>query len=142
MSPKLFRQVVIVLLRLGDAEVIKPFLNWLLITLVVAVAASILLGTCNYYLLWKLSLGRKCGGQKLGAPAPPLPHLVRFRGQVVGKNLCIIQHRWLRGRCDAVDTKLSLITDLPRCGRISGMWENWAWCRRKGLSLNFERWKP
>jgi hypothetical protein len=85
----------------------------LIITIVVAVATFIILVTGNYYLLWKPSLEGKCGGQKLGAPAPPLPHLVRFRGQVVGKNLWIIQYRWLRRRFVAVGTKLSLIRDLP-----------------------------
>jgi hypothetical protein len=91
----------------------SPLLKDLLVTLVAAIAALILLGTCNYYLLWKPSLEGKFGGQKLGAPAPALPHLVRFRGKVVGKNLWIIQYRWLRRRFDAVGTKLSLIRDLP-----------------------------
>jgi hypothetical protein len=91
----------------------KALLQCLLIALVVAVAVFIVLGACNYYLLWKPSLEGQCGGQKLGAPAPPLPHLVRFRGQVVGKNLWIIQYRWLRRRFIAAGTTLSLFRELP-----------------------------
>jgi len=36
-----------------------------------------------------------------------------LRGEVVGKNLSIVQYRWLRRRFRAVDTTLSLVRDLP-----------------------------
>jgi hypothetical protein len=70
------------------------------------IAAFFLLATFNYYLLWKPSLQGKCS-------RPPAPHLARFRGQVVGKNLWIIQYRWLRRRFKATGTTLSLLRELP-----------------------------
>jgi hypothetical protein len=85
----------------------------LLITLAVVVAAFFALFTCNYFLLWKPSLQGKCGGRTLGSPEPALPRLARFRGEVVGKNLSIVQYRWLRRRFKAVGTTLSLVRDLP-----------------------------
>jgi len=83
------------------------------IALAVVIAVFIALGACNYFLLWKPSNQGKCGGQSLGSPPPPLPHIARFRGEVVGKNLWIVQYRWLRRRFNAVGTTLSLIRDLP-----------------------------
>ena len=79
----------------------------------VSVVAILVLGVFNYYLLWKPSFQGKCGGQTLGGPAPALPHLAGFRGHVVGKNLWIIQYRWLRRRFKAVGTTLSLQRELP-----------------------------
>jgi hypothetical protein len=81
--------------------------------LAVVIAASAILATCHYFLLWKPSLQGKCEGLKLNSPAPTRPHLARFRGQVVGKNLGILQYRWLRRRFKAVGTTLSVIRDLP-----------------------------
>jgi hypothetical protein len=77
------------------------------------IAASFVLATFHYYLLLKPSLQGKCGGQTLGSPAPTPPHIARFRGQVVGKNLWIVQYRWLRRRFNAVGTTLDLVRDLP-----------------------------
>jgi|SRR5208282_1376060 len=91
----------------------KPLFNRLLITPAVVIAVFLALVTCHYFLLWKPSLQGKCGGFTLGSPEPPLPHFARFRGQVVGKNLWILQYRWLRRRFKAVGTTLSLIRDLP-----------------------------
>jgi hypothetical protein len=79
----------------------------------VGIAAFFALFACHYFLLWKPSLHGKCGGQTLGSPAPALPRLKRFRGEVVGKNLSIVQYRWLRRRFKAVGTKLSLVRVLP-----------------------------
>jgi hypothetical protein len=85
-----------------------------ILVVVLLVGGSFLaLFSCHYFLLWKPSLQGKCGGFKLGSSAPPLPHITRFRGQVVGKNLWIVQYRWLRRRFKAVGTTLSLIRDLP-----------------------------
>ena len=44
-----------------------------------------------------------------GSPEPARPRLRRFRGEVVGKNLSIVQYRWLRRRFKAVGTTLSLV---------------------------------
>lgn len=79
----------------------------------VVIATFAILGTCHYFLLTKPSLQGKCGGLSLDSPAPARPHLLRFRGQVVGKNLWILQYRWLRRRFKAVGTTLSLVRDLP-----------------------------
>ena len=81
--------------------------------LAVVIAAFATLATCHYFLLRKPSLQGKCGGLTLNSPAPTRPHLLRFRGQVVGKNLWILQYRWLRRRFKAVGTTLSLVRDLP-----------------------------
>jgi hypothetical protein len=78
-----------------------------------SVVAVIVLGVFNYFLLMKPSLQGKCGGQTLGSPAPALPRLAGFRGQVVGKNLWIVQYRWLRRRFNAVGTTLTLVRELP-----------------------------
>ena|SRR5258707_92597 len=78
-----------------------------------SVVVIIVLSICHYYLLLKPSLQGKCGGQTLGGPAPALLHLAGFRGQVVGKNLWIVQYRWLRRRFKAVGTTLSLQRELP-----------------------------
>lgn len=91
----------------------KRLLKRLLITLAVVIAAFFALFTCNYFLLWKPSLQGKCGGRTLGSPEPARPRLARFRGEVVGKSLSIIQYRWLRRRFKAVGTTLSLVRDLP-----------------------------
>src|ERR1700730_3059470 len=87
----------------------KRFFKDLVITLAVVIVAFLVLITCDYFLLWKPSLQGKC--ERL--PALTRPHLARFRGQVVGKNLWIIQYRWLRRRFKAVGTRLSLIRELP-----------------------------
>jgi hypothetical protein len=68
---------------------------------------------CHYFLLWRPSQEGKCGGVTLNSPTRTLPHLARFRGQVVGKNLWILQYRWLRRRFKPVGTTLSLVKDLP-----------------------------
>jgi hypothetical protein len=81
--------------------------------LAVVIAAFAILATCHYFLLWKPSLQGKCGGLRLNSPALTRPHLAQFRGQVVGKNLWILQYRWLRRRFKAVGTSLSLVRDLP-----------------------------
>jgi hypothetical protein len=81
--------------------------------LAVLIATVAILFTCDYFLLWKPSHEGKCGGLTLNSPAPTRPHLARFRGQVVGKNLWILQYRWLRRRFKAVGTTLSLVRDLP-----------------------------
>jgi len=80
----------------------------------VVVAAFIVLATCNYFLLWKPSLQGKCGGQTtFRSPIPARPRLAELRGQVVGKNLWIVQYRWLRRRFKAIGTTLSLVRELP-----------------------------
>src|SRR6266404_1459684 len=91
----------------------KRLLKRLLITLVVVIAAYFALFTCSYFLLWKPSLQGKCGGRMFGSPEPARPRLARFRGEVVGKKLSIVQYRWLRRRFKAVGTTLSLVRDLP-----------------------------
>lgn len=73
----------------------------------------VVLATLHYFLLGRPSLQGKCGGQELGSPALPLPHLARFQGQVVGKSLWIIQYRWLRRRFTPVGTTLDLVRELP-----------------------------
>jgi hypothetical protein len=85
----------------------------LAIALALTVAAFVALAGCHYFLLFKPSAQGKCGGFKLGDPEPPRPRLTRFRGQVVGKNLWILQYRWLRRRFNAVGTTLSLVRDFP-----------------------------
>jgi hypothetical protein len=80
--------------------------------LAVVIASFVTLFTCHYFLLWKPSLEGKCGGLALNSPAATRPRLARFRGQVVGKNLWIIQYRWLRRRFKAVGTTLSLVRAL------------------------------
>jgi len=79
----------------------------------VVIATILVLFICHYFLLWKPSLRGNCGGQTLGSPEPALPRVARFRGEVVGKNLSIVQYRWLRRRFKAVGTTLSLVRDLP-----------------------------
>jgi hypothetical protein len=91
----------------------RRFVTRLAITLTLIVCTFVLLFVCNYFLLWKPSLEGKCGGFKYGSPPPVLPHLARFRGQVVGKNLWIVQYRWLRRRFKAAGTTLSLVRVLP-----------------------------
>jgi hypothetical protein len=81
--------------------------------LAVVIAGLAALFTCHYFLLSKPSLEGKCGGFALNSPAATRPHLARLRGQVVGKNLWILQYRWLRRRFKAVGTTLSLVRDLP-----------------------------
>ena len=76
----------------------KRLLKRFLITLALVVAAFLALFTCSYFLLWKPSLQGKCGGRMFGSPEPARPRLARFRGEVVGKNLSIVQYRWLRRR--------------------------------------------
>jgi hypothetical protein len=71
------------------------------------------LGACNYFLLWKPSFQGKCGGHTLGSPEPARPRLARIRGEVVGKNLWIVQYRWFRRRFKAVGTTRTLVRDLP-----------------------------
>src|SRR5216684_3405996 len=85
----------------------------LLFILAVVIAAIFALFICNYFLLWNPSLQVNCGGQTLGSPEPALPRVARFRGEVVGKNLSVVQYRWLRRRFKAVGTTLSLVRDLP-----------------------------
>ncbi len=89
----------------------KRLLKRLPITLAVVIAAFVALIFCHYFLLLK----GKCEGRRrtLGSPEPPRPHLARFRGQVVGKNLWFLQYRWLRRRFKAVGTTLSLVRELP-----------------------------
>jgi hypothetical protein len=86
-------------------------------TSLAAIPASVILVLVliifHYFLLLKPSEQGKCGGQRLGEPAPALPRLARFRGDVVGRNLWVIQYRWLRRRFKAVGTTLDLVRDLP-----------------------------
>jgi hypothetical protein len=85
-----------------------------IITIPALVIASLAtLASCHYFLLQRPSFQGKCGGLTLNSPEPALPHLARFRGQVVGKNLGILQYRWLRRRFKAVGTSLSLVRDQP-----------------------------
>jgi len=91
----------------------KRLLKRFLITLALVVAAFLALFTCSYFLLWKPSLQGKCGGRMFGSPEPARPRLARFRGEVVGKNLSIVQYRWLRRRFKAVGTTLSLVRNPP-----------------------------
>lgn len=82
-------------------------------SLAMVIATFVSLATSHYFLLWKPSLEGKCGGLALGSLPPPLPRISRFRGEVVGKNLWILQYRWLRRRFTAVGTTLSLVRSLP-----------------------------
>src|SRR5882762_9242483 len=91
----------------------KQLLKRLLITLAVVIVAFFALFTSSYFLLWKPSLQGKCGGRMFGSPEPARPRLARFRGEVVGKKLSIVQYRWLRRRFKAVGTTLSLARELP-----------------------------
>src|ERR1700704_214163 len=91
----------------------KRLLKRLLITLAVVIAAFFALFICSYFLLWKPSLQGKCGGRMFGSPEPARPRLARFRGEVVGKKLSIVQYRWFRRRFKAVGTTLSLVRNLP-----------------------------
>jgi len=91
----------------------KQLLKRLLITLAVVIVAFFALFTSSYFLLWKPSLQGKCGGLMFGSPEPARPRLARFRGEVVGKKLSIVQYRWLRRRFKAVGTTLSLARELP-----------------------------
>ena len=91
----------------------KWLLPMFLTALVVGIAVLAFLLTFQYFLLIKPSDQGKCGGQTLGSPDPPLPHLVQFRGQVVGKQLWPVQYRWLRRRFKAVGTSLSVVRELP-----------------------------
>jgi hypothetical protein len=79
------------------------------VAILVALLAPI---TCFDLLLWQPSQVGKCGGATLGHPVP-IPHIARFRGEVVGKNLWFFQYRWIRRRFKAVGTTLSLIRELP-----------------------------
>ena len=91
--------------------------EWLVKRILFAVglvmAAFFVVATFNYYLLWKPSLRGECGGQKLGSPDPIPPRISRFRGEVVGKSLWMVQYRWLRRRFKAVGTTVDLVRDLP-----------------------------
>jgi hypothetical protein len=87
--------------------------NRLFIAFTLVIAASILLVTCDYFLLWKPSQQGKCGGRTLGSPEPARPRLTRFRGEVVGRNLSMVQYRWLRRRFKAAGTSLSVVRILP-----------------------------
>jgi hypothetical protein len=91
----------------------RTFLISAITVLAVVIAAFAALFTCHYFLLWKPSVQGKCEGLTVNRPASVRPHLARFRGQVVGKNLWILQYRWLRRRFKAVGTTLSLVRDLP-----------------------------
>jgi hypothetical protein len=91
----------------------KGYLKRVLVALGALVAVFVTLFTCNYFLLWKPSREGKCGGLTLNSPTPAPPRLARLRGQVVGKNLWIIQYRWLRRHFNAVGTTLSLVRNLP-----------------------------
>lgn len=85
----------------------------LLVTLAVVIGLFVALVSCHYFLLLKPSFQGKCGGLTLGNPQPPRPHLTQFRGQVVGKNLWILQYRWLRRQFSGVGATLTLVRDLP-----------------------------
>jgi hypothetical protein len=98
---------------MAKTEILRWLLPIFLTVFVVVVTALVVLATCNYYFLLKPSFEGKCGGEKLGDPAPVRPHLAGFHGQVVGKNLWLVQYRWLRRRFKAVGTTLSLLRDLP-----------------------------
>lgn len=91
----------------------KGLIERILVAVGLLIAVLFVLATFHYFLLWKPSLQGKCGGEKLGSPAPLLPHLARFQGQVVGKSLWIIQYRWLRRWFTPVGTTLSLIREVP-----------------------------
>lgn len=46
-------------------------------------------------------------------PEPEPVHLTRLQGRTVGKNLWIVQYRWLRRRFTPVGTTLSVVRHLP-----------------------------
>jgi hypothetical protein len=91
----------------------KWLLPMFLTAFVAVIAVFAILLTFQYFLLIKPSDLGKCGGRTLGSPEPPLPHLARFRGQVVGKQLWPVQYRWLRRRFNAAGTSLSVVRELP-----------------------------
>jgi hypothetical protein len=79
---------------------------------VAALALLVVLGVFEYFLLEKPSAEGKCGNFMLGR-AEPHPRVAKFRGEVVGKNLYVLQYRWLRRSFIPVGTKLSLLRELP-----------------------------
>src|SRR5262245_12750295 len=87
----------------------KRLLNRMTISAAVVAAVVGILTVCHYFLLLKPSLEGKCGGRTLSDSSPASPHITRLRGQVVGKNLSIIQYRWLRRRFTPVGTTLSVV---------------------------------
>ncbi len=88
-------------------------LKYLQITLALPVPIFLVLFFSHYFLLMRPSAQGKCGGWTMGSPDPPRPRIAHFRRQVVGKDLSILQYRWLRRRFKAVGTTLSLVRDLP-----------------------------
>jgi len=91
----------------------RRLIKRLLIAIAVAIAAVIALSVCFSVLVASPSLQVACGGRTLGSPDPAPPHIARFRGEVVGRSLSIVQYRWLRRRFKAVGTTLSLSRELP-----------------------------
>jgi hypothetical protein len=84
-----------------------------LIALGVVGALLIALVTCHFFLLLKPSAEGKCGGVALDSPDPEPPHISQLRGEVVGKNLWLVQYRWLRRLFKASGTELGLERRLP-----------------------------
>lgn len=82
--------------------------RWLAGLFALVAVVVILLAGCGYFLLWEPSLRGYCGD-----PHTPTLYLRQLRGQVVGRNLGIIQYRWLRRRFNAVGTALTVERTLP-----------------------------
>lgn len=86
----------------------KRALKRLLIALGGVIAFIAFVGACNYLFLWKPSLQGECNTDDSARL-----RVARLRGEVVGKNLWLIQYRWLRRRFTAVGTTLSLRRSMP-----------------------------
>ena len=78
-----------------------------------ALAIFVVLAVFEYFLLVKPSSEGKCQSDFMVGRAEPHPHIAKFRGEVVGKNLDVVQYRWLRRSFIPVGTKLSLLRELP-----------------------------
>jgi hypothetical protein len=77
-----------------------------------ALALWVVLVLFEYFLLVRPSDEGKCNNFMVGR-AEPHPRVSKFRGEVVGKNLYVLQYRWLRRSFTPVGTKLSLLRELP-----------------------------
>lgn len=91
----------------------ERLLNVLGVAVLSIITVLIALSICFFYLVASPSRQIACGGRTMGSPDPAIPRITRFRGEVVGKNLSIVQYRWLRRRFKAVGTTLGLSRILP-----------------------------
>jgi hypothetical protein len=92
---------------------VKRLFSYIPIALGLGVGAFVALNICFFFLVANPYLQVGCGGRTLGSPDPAPPRIAKFRGEVVGKNLSLIQYRWLRRRFKAVGTTLHLFRVLP-----------------------------